>query len=44
MVIIGHCKTSGAAAIDEIKDPRYKAINLAQKALADDEENITLSE
>lgn len=41
MVRIGHCKTSGAAAIDEIKDPRYKAINLAQKALADEEENIT---
>ncbi|MGN0162193.1 MAG: sialate O-acetylesterase, partial [Candidatus Ornithomonoglobus sp.] len=41
IVRIGHCKTSGAAAIDEIKDPRYKAVNLAQKELADTEENIT---
>lgn len=41
MVRIGHCKTSGAAAIDTTKDPRYKAINLAQKELADTEENIT---
>lgn len=41
MVRIGHCKTSGAAAIDTTKDPRYKAVNLAQKELADAEENIT---
>lgn len=41
IVRIGHCKTSGAAAIDEDKDPRYKAVNLAQKALADEEKNIT---
>jgi hypothetical protein len=41
VVRIGHCKTSGAAAIDEVKDARYKAINLAQKALADEEDNIT---
>lgn len=41
MIRIGHCKTSGAAAIDSVKDPRYKAINLAQKELADAEENIT---
>ncbi|MGN0150525.1 MAG: sialate O-acetylesterase, partial [Clostridia bacterium] len=41
MVRIGHCKTSGAAAIDELKDARYKQINLAQKELADDTEGIT---
>ncbi len=41
MVRIGHCKTSGAVGFDTIKDPRYKAINLAQKELADEEENIT---
>lgn len=41
MVRIGHCKTSGAAAIDTTKDPRYKAVNLAQKELADEEDNIT---
>lgn len=41
MVRIGHCKTSGAAEIDTTKDPRYKAVNLAQKELADEEENIT---
>ena len=41
IVRTGHCKTSGAAEIDEVKDPRYKAINLAQKELADTEENIT---
>ena len=41
MVRIGHCKTSGAASIDTTKDSRYKAINLAQKELADTEENIT---
>lgn len=41
MVRIGHCKTSGAAAIDTTKDPRYKAVNLAQKELADEEADIT---
>lgn len=41
MIRIGHCKTSGAAAIDEVKDPRYKAINLAQKELADATDGIT---
>lgn len=41
MVRIGHCKTSGAAAIDTEKDARYKEINLAQKALADETEGIT---
>lgn len=41
IIRIGHCKTSGAVAIDTEKDPRYKAVNLAQKALADEEENIT---
>ena len=41
MIRIGHCKTSGAAAIDTTKDPRYKAVNLAQKELADEEADIT---
>ncbi|MGN0183107.1 MAG: sialate O-acetylesterase, partial [Candidatus Ornithomonoglobus sp.] len=41
IVRTGHCKTSGAAAFDEVKDPRYKEVNLAQKELADAEENIT---
>jgi hypothetical protein len=41
MIRIGRCKTSGAVAIDEVKDARYKAINLAQKELADTEQNIT---
>ena len=41
MIRIGHCKTSGAAAIDTLKDPRYKAINLAQKELADEVDGIT---
>lgn len=41
MIRIGHCKTSGAAAIDETKDPNYKRINLAQKALADANSDIT---
>lgn len=41
IVRIGHCKTTGAAAIDEVKDERYKTINLAQKALADEEADIT---
>lgn len=41
MIRIGHCKTSGAAAIDEVKDARYKAVNLAQKELADIENGIT---
>ena len=41
MIRIGHCKTSGAAAIDEANDPNYKRINLAQKALADANSDIT---
>ena len=41
IVRIGHCKTAGAAAIDEIKDPRYKEINLAGSELADDNTDIT---
>ncbi|MCI8405257.1 MAG: hypothetical protein HFE49_10225 [Clostridia bacterium] len=41
MIRTGHCKTSGAASIDEIKDARYKAVNLAQKDLAEEEEYIT---
>ena len=41
LVRIGHCKTAGAAAIDEVKDPRYKEINLAGKELAEENANIT---
>ena len=41
IVRIGHCKTAGAAAIDEVKDPRYKEINLAGKELADSTDNVT---
>ena len=41
IVRIGHCKTTGAAAIDEVKDPRYKEINLAGKELAENNANIT---
>ena len=39
IVRIGHCRSGNA--LDEEKDPVYKAINLAQKELADANEDIT---